>query len=117
MNAKIFKPDATDLASRTTGGRLREEIQSAADSGQYVVIDLQDVLSISESYADEAFGVLAAKRGLDWLGGSVQICARHSVLTSIAEAIRERLESDCSPSIPNIHALVAARRRRSAVDA
>jgi hypothetical protein len=74
-----------------------------------VAIDLSAVLSLSESYADELFGVLVARHGLEWFAGHVSVHgANPAVFRSIANAIRYRLEA-VAPGKPDI-ALLAARK-------
>ncbi|MDP2142930.1 MAG: STAS-like domain-containing protein [Gallionella sp.] len=99
----------TDLASRQAAAALRAQIEQHVLSGNKVSIDLSAVLSISESYADELFGVLALRYGFEWLTNNVAI--RHPspfVFRAIASAIRQRLLSQ-TPATPDI-ALLAARK-------
>ena len=99
----------TDLASRQAAAELRAQIEQLVLSGNKVSIDLSAVLSISESYADELFGVLALRYGLEWLTNYVAI--RHPssfVFRAIASAIRQRLLSQ-TPETPDI-ALLTARK-------
>jgi hypothetical protein len=119
MEAKLFKAPGTDLASRRSAAVLRSQIEYAANEGRYVVIDFNDVLSVSESYADELLGVLIADRGLEWFGRNVRVSAPHSVLLSIAAAIKERLVShEQRPELAGqIHTLLAAKRTRERVPA
>lgn len=104
----------TDLASRQAAADLRAQIVqhvlSANDSK--VSIDLSNVLSISESYADELFGVLALRYGLEWLTNSVVIHQSSPfVFRAISSAIRQRLRSQ-APDSPDI-ALLTARKALS----
>ncbi|MBU1482038.1 MAG: STAS-like domain-containing protein [Gammaproteobacteria bacterium] len=97
----------TDLASRQAAAALRAEIEQHALSGRKVSIDLSTVLSISESYADELFGILALRHGLEWLSDNVVVHHPSAfVFRAIASAIRQRLLSR-SPEIPNIALLTA----------
>jgi STAS-like domain of unknown function (DUF4325) len=108
MSAYQIKITDTDLASRQAAADLRAEIEIHAHNGERTLIDLEAVLSISESYADELFGVLAVRYGLEWLFDKVKL--RHAnphTSRSIANAIHQRLQS-LSPDIPNV-ALLAAR--------
>jgi STAS-like domain of unknown function (DUF4325) len=103
-----IKIDDTDLASRQAAAKLRAQVVQRILSGNKVSIDLGAVLSISESYADELFGVLALRYGLEWLTESVVL--HHPdpfVFRAISNAIRQRLRSK-SPEAPDI-ALLAAR--------
>jgi len=99
----------TDPASRQGAARLRALIDSEALVGNRVNIDLAAVLSISESYADELFGVLVARYGLEWFARHIVIkSASPAVFRAIADAIRHRLQAQ-SPDEPDI-ALLAARK-------
>ncbi|MBD8879807.1 STAS-like domain-containing protein [Rhodanobacter sp. 7MK24] len=89
MNA-IFKIPGTDLASRQTAVALRLRIESALQSG--VVLDFGDVLSVSESYADELFGVLVEKYSLEAVFSNLNVKnASPTILGTITAAIRYRL--------------------------
>lgn len=106
-----IKISDSDLASRLAAADVRAEIEYyvASGIGNKVSIDLADVLSISESYADELFGVLALRHGLDWLTNNVAIQnANPFVFRAIASAIRQRLLFQ-TPDTPDI-ALLAARK-------
>lgn len=111
MEANVFKPQGTDLASRHTAADLRRHIEQSIAAGHPVVVDLRHVLSISESYADELFGVLIAARGLQWFGAWVQVLANRDTLVSIAGAVRERVpDSGRSEFASTIQTLLAAKR-------
>lgn len=110
FNCQIKISD-TDLASRQAAAAIRAQIVQYVLSGdnKKVSLDLSDVLSISESYADELFGVLALRYGLDWFSNNVAIHhANQFVFRAIASAIRQRLRSQ-APDVPDI-ALLAARK-------
>jgi hypothetical protein len=49
------------MASRSSAARECYRLVNAVQQGQQVSIDLSEVLSVSESYADELFGILAAR--------------------------------------------------------
>jgi len=99
----------TDLASRQAAARFRAVVEARALASDRVAIDLSAVLSLSESYADELFGVLVARHGLEWFAGHVSVHgAKSAVFRSIANAIRYRLEV-VAPGKPDI-ALLAARK-------
>ena len=101
----------TDLASRQAAAELRAQIVQYVLSGnnKKVSLDLSGVLSISESYADELFGILAVRYGLDWFSDNVVLHnSSPFVFRAIASAIRQRLRSQ-SPEIPDI-ALLTARK-------
>ena len=64
-------------------------------SGEKVAFDLSNVVSISESYADELFGVLALEHGITEFVESISIrSASPVVLRRIAESIKERLDHE-----------------------
>lgn len=99
----------TDLASRRAAARFRALVEERALAGDRVTIELGAVLSLSESYADELFGVLVARYGLEWFVEHLTIRgASPAVFRSITSAIRYRLEAK-APGKPNI-ALLAARK-------
>jgi hypothetical protein len=99
----------TDLASRQAAATLRTQIEQHVSTGDKISIDLSAVFAISESYADELFGVLALRYGLEWLTDHVALHnLKPFVFRAIADAIRQRLSSK-SPSTPDI-ALLAARK-------
>ena len=60
-----IKLPGTDLASRQTAATVRHNVASAVSSGNKVVVDLSEIESVSYSYADELFGVIAATQGFD----------------------------------------------------
>jgi anti-anti-sigma regulatory factor len=92
---KLIGPD---LASRKTAASERHKLLSHAAAGNTVIVDLSDVVSLSYSYADELFGVLAAVRGWDWLSKAVRLeGANEQVLRVIAEVINRRLKEAGQP--------------------
>jgi hypothetical protein len=98
MTETIIKLPGTDLASRQTAATVRYNVASAVSSGNKVIIDLSSVESVSYSYADELFGVIAASRGFDWLVENVKIVyAKEHVLRVIAEVINRRLKETGQP--------------------
>jgi hypothetical protein len=93
-----IKLPGTDLASRQTAAAVRYNVASAVSSGNKVVVDLSDIESVSYSYADELFGVIAATQGFDWLVENVKIVnAKEHVLRIIAEVISRRLKETGQP--------------------
>lgn len=90
MNVEKYKLPAGDLASRKLGISLRNTIEDYfyADT---VLIDCGDVQSISESYADEVFGVLVVKYGFDSVIKRIKLVdAKESILKNIASVINRR---------------------------
>lgn len=91
MEAYIF--DGTDLASRNLAARQRKEILSRMSGQQKFIIDLRNVQSVSESFADELFGVMVLEKGSKFVTTNVKIVnASDSVLRSIAIAIQRRAD-------------------------
>ncbi|AKV06148.1 hypothetical protein B723_06975 [Pseudomonas fluorescens NCIMB 11764] len=89
MEAYTFRH--TDLASRTLASRERSSLYKLLSDQDQVVIDLGDVASISESFADELFGVLVLEQGFDFVVNHVKIVnAADDVLRSIAIAMKRR---------------------------
>lgn len=76
-----------------------------ADCGCGFLSELTQVLSVADSYADEAFGVLAAEHGLEWFARRVRVQASRSVLAAIARAIRNRFEVEGVPLSADLSAL------------
>lgn len=118
QNIKHFCPEGSDLASRVSARNLRTEAEQAIKAGSIVVIDLTNVISISESYADELFAVLVEQHGLEWFSNNVELLHDKSnpngVFRSIATAIRRRLESQESHAIKmSIDGLIAAKKSSS----
>lgn len=88
----------TDLASRRTAAIVRYNVVSAVSSGNVVSVDLSGIESLSYSYADELFGVLAALQGWDWLIEKIRIVgAKEHVLRVIAEVVNRRLKETGQP--------------------
>jgi hypothetical protein len=118
MNNQILEtlyPEGSDLASRVTARNLRFKAEQAIAIGKIAVVDLTNVISISESYADELFAVLVENHGLEWFSNNVKLLyqlpnAEH-VLRTIAIAIRRRLENQESASIKaSVNQLIAAKK-------
>lgn len=87
-----FYIDETDLASRRSAAALRAEIEAHLLNG-CATVDLSGVESVSESYADELFGVLVAHYSLPWVFSRLQVVgARPAVIKTITQALRYRLE-------------------------
>jgi hypothetical protein len=88
----------TDLASRTSAATVRYNVVGTVSAGNVVIIDLNAVESLSYSYADELFGVLAATQGFEWLIEKVKIVnIKEHVLRVIAEVINRRLKETGQP--------------------
>ncbi len=109
MNETILTIADTDLGSRHAAAKFRALVEKRTFADGKLVVDLGAVLSISESYADELFGVLVARYGLKWFVEHIAIrAAGPAVFHVIATAIRSRLEAK-TPGNPDL-ALLAARK-------
>lgn len=115
-NIEHFCPEGSDLASRVSARNLRSKAEQAVKAGNIAVIDLTNVISISESYADELFAVLVEQHGLEWFSNNVKLLhdksSQNGVFRSIATAIRRRLErSQESHAIKmSVDGLIAAKK-------
>lgn len=95
MEISVICPVGTDLASRRSAALLRASVNELLDNNVVVKIDLSNVQSISESYADELFGILVLEHGLGFFANNVSIeCNEHGVLKYVVKAIKERLTYD-----------------------
>lgn len=86
------------LASRALAIPHRNNIEQAFHSIEImkIQIDLSEVESISESYADEIFGVLVAEFGYEDVLNKIQINnAKEYVLENIAIVIDRRSNMVC----------------------
>jgi hypothetical protein len=115
QNSEFFCPDGSDLASRVSARKLRFKAEQTIATGKIAVIDLTNVISISESYADELFAVLVAQHGLEWFSNNIKLLHQlpHSkhVLLTISTAIRRRLENQESFAIKaSVDKLIAAKK-------
>ncbi len=117
MNTFNLDINYSDLASRQAAAELRAVIEEHAAAGNQVALNFKNVFSVSESYADELFGVLVVRYGLEWLSGSVSIQnASPVVFRAIVSAIRQRLTSlSTTPDIALLVARQALERRQSKV--
>ncbi|WP_430226854.1 STAS-like domain-containing protein [Paraburkholderia tropica] len=116
MNRVSFAPENTDLSSRRLASDLRSSIVRSLGAGESVVIDLHRVESISESYADELFGMLAIGLGIkEFLQRVAVVHANQHVLRVVAHALKERLEQESGKTVRSqIQALVAAKHAQRA---
>jgi hypothetical protein len=86
----------TDLASRALAAQERENIVNYIDNGKTVLLNLEGVLSMSASYGDELFGILAKQLGIQTVTSNLKIVnVSDSVLESIAEAMYVRSTEHC----------------------
>lgn len=88
---KEYTFQRTDLASRSVAAKDRAAIDKVISEAETIVVDLKNVASISESFADELFGVLVLEKGLAFVTSHLKIKnASESVLKSIAVAMQRR---------------------------
>lgn len=88
---ETFALGHSDLASRNLASKERSALYRQLNTHDKVVIDLAGVESISESFADELFGVLVLERGFDFVIKHIKIVnAADDVLRSIAVAMKRR---------------------------
>ena len=89
MEAYTF--ERTDLASRNLAAQERRAILAQLESGPKFTIDLGNVHSISESFADELFGGMVLEKGVSYVTSHLRLVnANESVLRSIAIAMKRR---------------------------
>lgn len=99
MNTIDFQLPSGDLASRNLAITARHDLEKLIGNNKLVLMDLSNVESISESYSDELFGILAAKNGIENLLSHLKIKnANSSVLLSIATVMRRREEQRIASS-------------------
>lgn len=93
VNTKIsHKIYNSDLSSRRSASQFRAKIMEEIGLGCTITIDLADVISISDSYADELFGVLCLEIGMEKVLSSIRLNnADDFVLRVIAENMRNRI--------------------------
>lgn len=92
----IFHLTETDLASRRSAANLRSEVEACLLAGE-AVLDFSVVLSVSESYADEFFGVLVDHYSLPWVFSRLKVVGVNpAAVKTITQAIRYRLEQAAS---------------------
>ncbi|MBF7686483.1 STAS-like domain-containing protein [Acinetobacter sp. B10A] len=101
MNFASYSLPRGDLASRGAAIPLRQEIEKSLHTckRQRIKINFKNVNSISESYADELFGVLVIKYGIDQFFERMELIdVDDFVLASIANVIDRRTRSMSNPS-------------------
>jgi len=93
MNTSALVLPSGDLASRGLAIPYRLKIEEilSTESDVVIKVDLSEVESISESYADELFGMLVKEYGLDVILDRMKIInADDYMLNSIASVIQRR---------------------------
>ena len=89
----------TDLSSRQQAAELRRQVVGVVEQQGVRQIDLGQLRSVSHSFADELFGVLALKQGEIWFQQKLRLLHLTPYLRqTILEVIASRLEN--RPSRP-----------------
>ena len=83
----------TDLSSRANGVVVRDALLAALAHGSLrVTVDCTGIRTLSESFADEVFGLLVAEYGKPWFKEHVAVLGlTDSTRVSILRAVAERL--------------------------
>lgn len=82
----------TDLSSRAVGVTVRNAIDALAKHQIRVIVDCSDVRTLSESFADEVFGILIYNNGKSWFKERISVIGlTESTRNSILRAVEERL--------------------------
>lgn len=98
MNTWIIEFETSDLASRSLAAIKRGEANYALEKGGNVFFDFSNIATISYSYADELFGILAVELGANELVKRVKVTNSNDYcLQVVAKAILTR--SETPPSI------------------
>lgn len=83
--------ESSDLASRHLGAAKRAAVVAALNSSKNIHFDLTDVETISDSFADELFGVLSQDLGVEnFYERTKVINSNDYCLHAIARAILRR---------------------------
>ncbi|MFC3679394.1 STAS-like domain-containing protein [Bacterioplanoides pacificum] len=91
MKCKTYKFAKSCLSSRPYGASIRREWVSMLEAGNCILVDCSEVDSISDSFADELFGILSVELTPETLCEAVKLSnISDSCLQTIAEAIQER---------------------------
>ena len=91
----------TDLSSRRIAALLRQSILKALSASSPFTIDFVGVRTVSDSFADELFGVLVAENGTEWLRDHLSLVGLSPELrTVILSAIQRGLKR--TPSEHNV---------------
>ena len=94
MNIQTISISQTDLASRSEASKFRVRLLKIINDDSSVNIDFQGVESISDSYADELFGILALSLGIEKFFRIISIInASDRIFQVIAANIHTRISS------------------------
>ena len=93
--------EETDLSSRVTGVAVRDAMLADIGVGENrVSVDCVGIRTLSESFADEVFGILVAERGKAWFKQRVAVTGfSETTRAAILRAIAERLHLN-QPALP-----------------
>lgn len=69
----IAKEIGSDLSSRSRATALRSRLLEDVKAGSNVILDFEGVRTVSDSFADELFGVTVAALGEDWFRTHLEI--------------------------------------------
>jgi len=117
-NTTEIKLPCGDLASRHSASVIRRQAECAFTEGaSTITFDLSVVSSLSDSFADELFGVLLTRLGVEGFIRHVFVRASEDhIVLSIARALRNRVnDSSESAALASVSALVAARENQRCV--
>lgn len=82
------------MSSRTLARGVRSCVENLLQQGENVELDLSEVCSISDSYADELFAVLASEFGVNIFNSKVKLKSTNDrIFRRIAKNIRTRLDT------------------------
>lgn len=103
MGKTVFVLPEGDLASRTSAASVRVTLVALFERFERLEIDCSNVQDMSESYADEVFGILVLKFGFDSVLRKIKISkAKQEVLLSIASVMRRRKNQTSSKRFESI---------------
>lgn len=95
MNTTTISFATSGLASRDSAIIKRNEVMHEVEKGYHVIIDFTNVESLSNSYADELFGILFKKFGIEWLRKNLTVKFKNEFLRkTILDAIEYRKSKD-----------------------
>lgn len=82
------------LSSRDRARKLREDLlRSVGPTPEHITVDMEGVLSLSDSFADELFAVLAQEKGVRWFKETITVAnASPVVRAAVLRAVRVRME-------------------------
>lgn len=92
---KTIKIEGIALASRPSASKVRTQVLSYLVEVGSVEVDLRSASSVSDSYADELFGILALQLGIEEFKKRVHVVTKsEGVLRTVAENIYKRTMVD-----------------------